>query len=154
MKTVFVDLDNTLAANETCENVEFSEGLYLNKQPIQIVIDAISELYEEDDIIIISRFVGGWEGRQEKIMWIRENLPQFMWINAPFLIDSKDTKKKVDFIKMYAMSKNIDLSNCLIIDDNKIILQECKAEGIQTLYPQQIICEYEKSKGKVLKYVN
>ena len=32
MKTIFVDLDNTLAANETCQNVEFTKGLYLNKK--------------------------------------------------------------------------------------------------------------------------
>ena len=29
MKTVFVDLDNTLALNETCDDVPYTKGLYL-----------------------------------------------------------------------------------------------------------------------------
>ena len=38
MRTVFVDLDNTLAANNTCDNVEYTKGLYIDKKPIKIVI--------------------------------------------------------------------------------------------------------------------
>lgn len=147
MKHIFVDLDNTLAANETCDNVDYAPGLYLNKKPIQIVIDAIKYLYEKDNIIIISIYSGGWDGRQEKIEWMRKYLPNCINKNAPFLIDYKDTRTKADFIKNYSINNNINIKNCLIIDDKKKILQECKKEGIQTLYPQQIICMYEELKG-------
>ena len=146
MKTIFVDLDNTLTANETCENVDFVKGLYLNKKPIRIVIDAIQHLYEFDNLIIMSVYVGGWEGRQEKIAWMRKYLPNCLTKNPPFLIDYRDSRTKADFIKDYAKNYNIDLGDCLIIDDKKTILQECKKEGIQTLYPQQVICMYEEFK--------
>ena len=146
MKTIFVDLDNTLAANETCENVDFTPGLYLNKKPIRIVIDAIQYLYEFDNLIIMSVYAGGWEGRQEKIEWMRKYLPNCLTKNPPFLIDYRDFRTKADFIKDYAKNYNIDLGDCLIIDDKKKILQECKKEGIQTLYPQQVICMYEEFK--------
>ena len=146
MKTIFVDLDNTLAANETCQDVEFTKGLYLNKKPIRIVIDAIQYLYEFDNLIIMSVYAGGLEGRQEKIAWMKKYLPNCLTKNPPFLIDYRDSRTKADFIKDYAKSYNIDLGDCLIIDDKKKILQECKKEGIQTLYPQQIICMYEEFK--------
>ena len=146
MKTIFVDLDNTLAANETCQDVEFTKGLYLNKKPIRIVIDAIQYLYEFDNLIIMSVYAGGLEGRQEKIAWMKKYLPNCLTKNPPFLIDYRDSRTKADFIKDYAKSYNIDLGDCLIIDDKKKILQECKKEGIQTLYPQQVICMYEEFK--------
>ena len=150
MKTVFIDMDNTLAANETCDNIDFFKGLYLNKKPIRIVIDAIKYLYEFDNLIIMSVYAGEWEGRQEKIEWIKKYLPDCMVKNAPFFINYRDTRTKADFIKDYARNNDIDLSECLIIDDKKKILQECKKEGIQTLYPQQVICMYEQIKMEVL----
>lgn len=146
MKNVFIDLDNTLAANETCDNVDFTPGLYLNKKPIHIVIDAIKYLYEQENLTIISVYSGGWDGRQEKIEWMRKNLPNCMIKNAPILIDYKDYRTKADFIKDYAFMNNIDLNDCIIIDDKKKILQECKNIGIKALYPQQIICMYEEFK--------
>lgn len=149
MKTIFIDLDNTLAANETCDNVDFTKGLYYNKKPIHIVIDAIEYLYKKENLIIISVYSGGWNGRQEKIEWIRKYLPNCMKKNAPFLIDYQDTRTKADFIKNYAINNHINLEDCIIIDDKKRILQECKREGIQALYPQQVICMYEELKVMV-----
>ena len=101
MKTIFVDLDNTLAANETCQNVEFTKGLYLNKKPIQIVIDAICNLYKNDNIIIMSRYVGGENGKQEKIEWIKKYLPDKIKQNSPFLIKAEESKTKCDYIIGY-----------------------------------------------------
>jgi hypothetical protein len=42
VKVLFLDMDNTIAENSTCQDVEFSEGLYLNKRPIGFMIDAIN----------------------------------------------------------------------------------------------------------------
>lgn len=142
-KTVFVDLDNTLAANNTCDNVEYTKGLYLNKKPIKIVIDAINHLYKEDNIIIISIYVGDEDGKQEKIEWMKKYLPDKMLINSPFLIKSNDKAKKSDYIMGYAFMNNLNPSDIIIIDDKKEILQDCKTHNIMTLYPQQVICEYE-----------
>ena len=144
MKTVFLDLDNTVAANDTCQSVEFYEGLYKSKRPIKIVIDAVKNIYGDDDIIIMSRYVGGIYGMNEKIKWIRENLPENFYRIAPYLINAKDKRTKCDYILEYAYLSNLEPSDCIIIDDNKSILQECENAGIKALYPQQVICEYEK----------
>lgn len=143
MNTIFVDLDNTLAANETCNNVEFSKGLYLNKKPIKIIIKAINNLYRNDNIIIISRYVGGEEGKQEKIEWMKKYLPKRFIINSPFLIDASDNKTKADYIIGYAFLNKLTPSQCYLIDDNKSVLQGCNKHNINTLYPQQVICMYE-----------
>jgi 5'(3')-deoxyribonucleotidase len=143
MRTIFVDLDNTLAANNTCDNVEYTKRLYLDKKPIKIAINAINYLYRDDNIIIMSRYVGEDEGRQEKIEWMKKYLPDKMIINAPFLISSNDNLKKVDYILDYAFMNNVSLSDIIIIDDKKDILQDCKAHNITSLYPQQVIVEYE-----------
>ena len=36
-------------------------------------------------------------------------------------------------------------SDIIIIDDKKDILQDCKAHNITSLYPQQVIVEYEEA---------
>lgn len=145
IKTVFVDLDNTLAANQTCDNVEYTKGLYINKKPIKIVINAINYLYKDDNIIIMSKYVGGEDGRQEKVEWMKKYLPNKMIINAPFLIESNDKAKKVDYIMGYAFMNKLQPSDIIIIDDKKDILQDCKAHNITSLYPQQVIVEYEEA---------
>lgn len=146
MKYVFVDLDNTLAANETCDDISFYKGLYLNKRPIRIVIDAIEEMYSDSEIFVMSIYKGGEEGKQEKLLWILEYLPDCYKVNAPFLISEFDEHTKADYIKNYILINNIKPDDCTIIDDKKYILQECKKYGINTLYPQQIICSYEERK--------
>lgn len=144
MKTVFVDLDNTLALNETCDDVLYTKGLYLNKKPIKEIIHLVDYYYRDiANIIIISRYVGGEDGKQEKIDWMRKHLPKSFLINSPYLITSDDIKTKADYINEYAISNNMKLEDCTIIDDKKEILQQCKKIGIEALYPQQLIVRYE-----------
>lgn len=144
MKTVFVDLDNTLALNETCDDVPYTKGLYLNKKPIKEIIHLVDYYYRDiANIIIISRYVGGEDGKQEKIDWMRKHLPKSFLINSPYLIASDDIKTKADYINEYSISNNIKLEDCTIIDDKKEILQQCKKIGIEALYPQQLIVRYE-----------
>ena len=144
MRTVFVDLDNTLALNETCDDIPYTKGLYLNKKPIKEIINLVDYYYRDiANIIIISRYVGGEDGKQEKIDWMRKYLPKSFLINSPYLITSDDIKTKADYINEYAISNNMKLKDCTIIDDKKEILQQCKKIGIEALYPQQLIVRYE-----------
>lgn len=144
MRTVFVDLDNTLALNETCDDIPYTRGLYLNKKPIKEIINLVDYYYRDiANIIIISRYVGGEDGKQEKIDWMRKYLPKSFLINSPYLITSDDIKTKANYINEYAISNNMKLENCTIIDDKKEILQQCKKIGIEALYPQQLIVRYE-----------
>ena len=144
MKTVFVDLDNTLALNETCDDVPYTKGLYLNKKPIKEIIHLVDYYYRDiANIIIISRYVGGEDGKQEKIDWMRKHLPKSFLINSPYLIASDDIKTKAYYINEYSISNNMKLEDCTIIDDKKEILQQCKKIGIEALYPQQLIVRYE-----------
>ena len=41
---VFVDMDNTIAENITCKDIEFYDGMYINKRSIQIVSDGLGIL--------------------------------------------------------------------------------------------------------------
>lgn len=144
MRTVFVDLDNTLALNETCDDIPYTRGLYLNKKPIKEIINLVDYYYRDiANIIIISRYVGGEDGKQEKVDWMRKYLPKSFLINSPYLITSDDIKTKADYINEYAISNNMKLEDCTIIDDKKEILQQCKKIGIEALYPQQLIVRYE-----------
>jgi hypothetical protein len=144
MRAVFVDLDNTLALNETCDDIPYTKGLYSNKKPIKEIINLVDYYYRDiANIIIISRYVGGEDGKQEKIDWMRKHLPKSFLINSPYLITSDDIKTKADYINEYAISNNMKLEDCTIIDDKKEILQQCKKIGIEVLYPQQLIVRYE-----------
>lgn len=144
MRAVFVDLDNTLALNETCDDIPYTKGLYSNKKPIKEIINLVDYYYRDiANIIIISRYVGGEDGKQEKIDWMRKHLPKSFLINSPYLITSDDIKTKADYINEYAISNNMKLEDCTIIDDKKEILQQCKKIGIEALYPQQLIVRYE-----------
>ena len=72
---VFVDMDNTIAENITCKDIEFCDGMYINKRPIQIVIDALNTLYPKAKFIIISQVQGGAFGIKEKIEWLNKYFP-------------------------------------------------------------------------------
>ena len=50
---VFVDMDNTIAENKTCQNVRYYKGLYEEKRPIKLVIKAIETLYMSSGIPIV-----------------------------------------------------------------------------------------------------
>lgn len=143
-KIIFIDMDNTIAENKTCDNVEYYKGLYLNKRPIKIVIDAIRVLYPNSYYVILSKTPNLIEGRKEKMTWLKENFNDY---DDRIFIDTKESKAKV--IIKYISKKNIKVNECLIIDDNKITLQECKKEGISVKYPMQVICDYEELKNNV-----
>lgn len=134
---VFIDMDNTIAENTTCDDIPFHRGLYLNKRPIQIVINAIKYLYPNQKYIIISQ-VTDPSGVDEKHKWLDLFFSEtFDRLIIPYTV-SKD-----EVIKTYALYHNIKLKNILLIDDKKSILQNCKQLGINVKYPQQIICDYE-----------
>lgn len=137
-KYLFIDMDNTIAENMTCDNIDFYKGMYLNKRPINVVINAIKELYPDAKYIIVSKTQGGFDGRLEKEIWIDEYFPEA----SPVIIIEYNEEKK-DIIDIYLKINNINPENCLFIDDKKSELQKVKTLGVKTKYPQQIICDYE-----------
>jgi 5'(3')-deoxyribonucleotidase len=140
MEYLFLDMDNTIAENTTCDNVDYYPGLYLNKRPIQIVIDAIRHLYPDVTYIVLSKTDGGRDGKTEKIEWLKKYLPE---VETAIFISPSESKD--EYLKEIFTLYNIDPSKCLLIDDKKSILQQCKLLGINVKYPQQIICDYEES---------
>lgn len=137
IKYLFIDMDNTIAENKTCDDIEFYPGLYLNKRPIQIVIDAIKVLYPDSYYVIISQ-VDDCNGRYEKHLWLDDHFP----ITYDRLFIPSNVNKK-DVMRSYLLESSIRSEEVLLIDDKKSILQECKQLGIDVKYPQQIICDYE-----------
>lgn len=138
IKYVFVDMDNTIAENTTCQNIDYYEGLYLNKRPIQIVIKALRTLYPNVMFIILSKTQGGQEGRAEKREWLRKYFPHAF---ATIFIDSLD--KKENYIRSIMKRHQMSGSEVLLVDDKKDILQAVEAMGVNVKYPQQLICDYE-----------
>lgn len=143
-KYLFIDMDNTIAENMTCDKIDFYKGIYLNKRPINVVINAIKELYPDAKYIIVSKTQGGFDGRLEKEIWIDEYFPEA----SPVIIIEYNEEKK-DIIDIYLKINNINPENCLFIDDKKSELQKVKTLGVKTKYPQQIICDYEELKRKI-----
>ena len=142
-RTVFVDMDNTIAENITCKDIQYYKGLYLYKRPIRIVIDAIEYLYSRSEIVIISKALGGNSGRLEKLKWIEKNMSLPKNTKCIFLTEQEPATKKADIIKEYCKKNHIDIKDVLLIDDNKKILQACDKKGIPVKYPQQVICDYQ-----------
>lgn len=138
MKYLFIDMDNTIAENSTCENIKFYKGLYLNKRPINIVIEAIKALYPTARYIVVSKTSGGWDGKREKEIWLDE---YFEEVELVLILDINEEKK--DVINDYLIKNNINPEECLFIDDKKDELQKVRKLGLHVKYPQQVICDYE-----------
>lgn len=138
IKYVFIDMDNTIAENITCDDISFYPGLYINKRPIKIVIDAINKIYKDSFKVIISKTEGGEVGEIEKMNWLSKYFPD---ADLSIFVKSNETKRKYieELMKYYEFNSN----ECLLIDDKKEILQDCKTLGIAVKYPQQLICDYE-----------
>ena len=145
MKILFIDMDNTLAENQTPENVEYFPGLYLNKRPLKIVIKAIRYLYYDYKFIVISKAVGGQKGKTEKIEWLNKFFPDTKEI---IILNPEDTKSTV--INEYIITNNLNANEGVIIDDNKQILQNCLKLGMIVKYPQQIICDFEQAESETI----
>lgn len=148
MKIIFLDMDNTIAENKTCDNVEFTPGLYLRKRPIQVVIDAITTLYPDIPKIILSKAQGGATGKQEKLDWLSENFPG-TFVDFIFLDEGEKYYMKGVYADQWCQLHDIPNEEALVIDDSKQVLQYCKAYGLQTQYPQQVICDYEEYKKQM-----
>lgn len=142
MKIIFLDMDNTIAENKTCDNVDFTPGLYSCKRPIQIVIDAITTLYPDVPKVILSKAQGGKQGQEEKIQWLAEHFPE-TFVDFIFLDEGEKYYMKGVYADQWCQRHDIDNSEALVIDDSKQVLQYCKAYNLQTQYPQQVICDYE-----------
>ena len=143
MRYIFIDMDNTIAENTTPDDIEFYENLYSSKRPVNIVIKAIKKLYKDDYWIILTNTQGDYVGIEEKLHWLSKYFPKYK--EAHFL---PINGSKVNFILNYCEENKIAIENCVIIDDKKHILQKCKAAGINTKYPLQIICDYEEAIDK------
>ena len=135
IKCIFLDMDNTIAENITPLDINYYKGMYVNKRPIQPVIDEIDALGLP--VIIISKVQGGGPGIIEKRQWLIENLP-FSPVENYFIDPSIN---KVDMIKAHCKTNNIKHEEVLVIDDKKDILLDCYKEGFNVKYPQQLICD-------------
>lgn len=141
IKVIFLDMDNTIAETKTPLSIEYYDGMYLEKRPIQIVIDAVNTLYPNTPIVIISKAQGGLKGIDEKIKWL-DNIPLKIK-DKIFLLENDKYYMKAVYIDQWCDKNNVNIEECLIIDDSKEVLRYCSAYCLQTKYPQQLICDYE-----------
>jgi FMN phosphatase YigB (HAD superfamily) len=137
---IFVDMDNTIAENTTCQDVHFFAGMYLNKRPISFVIDAIDSLLRNKSkkVVVVTVFQGAEIGKSEKLQWLQN--VHFQYDDVLF-VDEHKTKKYIEMTK-YCSQYQYNPSHCLFIDDKKIMLQDAAGHGFQVIYPQQLLVDY------------
>lgn len=137
IKYVFIDMDNTVAENTTCLDVEYKEGIYLNKRPVKQIIEAIETLYKDCTLVILSKTKGGIRGMFEKQAWLEK---YFKRVDQVILMHPDE--RKSEYIKVFMSVNGIEPNMCLLIDDKKEILQDCVKIGIDVKYPLQVLCDY------------
>lgn len=137
IKYVFIDMDNTIAENTTCLDVEYKEGIYLNKRPVKQIIEAIETLYKDCTLVILSKAKGGIRGMFEKQAWLEK---YFKRVDQVILMHPDE--RKSEYIKVFMSVNGIEPNMCLLIDDKKEILQDCVTIGIDVKYPLQVLCDY------------
>ena len=134
---VFIDMDNTIAENTTCLDIEYKEGIYLNKRPVKQVIEAIETLYKDCTLVILSKTKGGIRGMFEKQAWLGKYFKR-----ADQVILMHPNERKSEYIRAFMSVNDIEPNVCLLIDDKKEILQDCITIGIDVKYPLQVLCDY------------
>ena len=139
IEVLFLDMDNTIAENTTCKDVQFTKGMYLSKRPIGFMIDAVNTLLRPnvDLIIILTKVQGLFNGVDEKQRWLSDlefRYDAFMYISD----DTKKSKMMLDFCE----ANGYKPEECLIIDDKKAVLQDAELYGFNVKYPQQLLVDY------------
>ena len=132
-KTIFWDIDGTLAPYRfngylTCGVTpkflnDISNGVFLNRPPSKIMQRILAEI-EPNKNIIIGHYVNGRETNDKK-KWVKKYFPQ---ITETIFVPLPESK--ADIILNYCQIKEIDLKDCLFIDDSIGILYDAQEKGI------------------------
>jgi hypothetical protein len=138
-KVLFLDMDNTIAENITCQDVPFEQGMYLNKRPINFVIDAVNDMIRPglDHLVIVTQVQGEGQGINEKQEWLL-NHDFYHDVFIHITDDTAKSKFMLDFCNMNGYKP----ADCLVVDDKKTVLQDAEHFGFNTMYPQQLLVEY------------
>lgn len=144
-KHVFIDMDGTIACfNSPENNVIISdwgvEGLFIKREPIQIVINGINQIFKSDEKYILSAYPHE-VSKKEKDEWLDKYFP--LESHRRFYVPFPDGSK-ADFIMSFCIGKNIKPSDCILIDDEFKHLAEAEKLGIESWHVSRLICEYEK----------
>ena len=138
-RVLFLDMDNTIAENGTCQNVPFETGMYLTKRPIGFVVDAVNEMIRPglENLVIVTQVQGAGKGISEKQEWLmKHNFHHDVFIHIT------DDTVKSKFILDFCIMNGYRPSECLVIDDKKTVLQDVERFGFNVMYPQQLLAEY------------
>ena len=138
-KVLFLDMDNTIAENGTCQDVPFEQGMYLIKRPIGFVIDAVNDMIRPglEYLVIITQVQGHGDGINEKQEWlIKHNFYHDVFIHIT------DDTAKSKFMLDFCVMNRYKPKDCLVIDDKKTVLQDAERFGFNVMYPQQLLAEY------------
>ena len=138
-KVLFLDMDNTIAENITCQDISFSSGMYLNKRPIGFVIDAVDKMMRPnlELLVVLTQTQGRSHGIDEKQIWldaIEFRHDAFIGITD----DTAKSEKMLEFCSMHGYRPD----DCLLIDDKKSVLQDAEKYGFNVMYPQQLLVDY------------
>lgn len=137
---IFLDMDNTIAENKTCRDVDFNDGLYEHKRPIKFVMDAVNALLRPlgKKVVLVTVCQGGDLGKQEKLLWLSK--VGFEYDDILFIDETEKTKTNA-MIK-YCETNGYFVNKSVFIDDKKSMLQDAEINGFHVMYPQQLLVDY------------
>lgn len=142
-RIVFIDMDGVIAdywcaferVNVSIEEIN-TEGFFLDKKPVQPIIDAINKVFADDDMYILSACPSA-EGVAEKNEWLDKyfNIEQHKrcFVDYPFA-------SKAEFIE--DLEHNLDNfsgKEIIMVDDHHDILKECESCGYISYHPSHVL---------------
>lgn len=138
MKTVFIDMDGTIADLNFDTHVkdEYEPGFFLYKEPSATMIMAIRKIFKNYHKIILSASPST-ECSIEKIQWLNKWFPEIESNDMIFIEYPKENK--IDKLLTICRFKNLDPKDVILIDDNLDILREGNSRGIKCIHPIRVL---------------
>jgi hypothetical protein len=143
--TAFVDMDGVLTEYRYGEGNLILSGdidVYLNKRPIQSVIDFIASYYDvnNNEFIILTSCITR-EQEQAKLKWIKEHMRFFNPKDFVCILSddfNQRIEKKVSFICDHAKT-HPEENKTIVIEDTHEILKKCWESSLKKILPVHVI---------------
>ena len=130
-KRIYVDMDGTLCVFGHVDSFEelLEKGYFLNRPPMENVIEAVKILEEETDIevhILSAYLEENKYAKKEKKLWLKKYLP---WLD----------KERIHLVKCgiskfsVAKSNNLNVADAVLLDDYSVNLREWGSVAIKVM---------------------
>ena len=136
-KTVFIDMDGVISSyscpDDTVIAHDFTEGFFINRKPVSVVIRQILLLFGNCHLAILSASPHN-----------RAIIEKNAWLDKHFDISDRHFIKwksgsKAEYILEYCAVNDINPKDIILIDDTHKVLEECELIGCQVYHPSRLL---------------